>query len=55
MFGSQRSHILESLQVRLAYLTRKMIARRREEERLEAIRIAEEKARAKAKAEHERR
>ena len=42
MFSSHRSHILESLQIRLAYLTRKMIVRKREEERLEAIRLAEE-------------
>ena len=51
MFKPHRSHILESLQVQLAYLMRKKIARRKEEARLELIRIAEEKKKAKLEAE----
>ena len=55
MFSSHRQHILESLQVQLAYLVRKRIERRREEARQEAIRIAAEKAKAKHEAEIARR
>ena len=47
MFDSKRNHILESLQVTCAYLLRKKIARRKEEERLEQIRIEAEKKRIK--------
>ena len=50
-YGPHRSHILESLQVKLAYLQRRKVARRIEAARLETIRIAEEKERKKALAE----
>lgn len=50
IFASKRAHILESLQVSLAYLCRKRKKHRIEMERLEEIRRVEAEKEAKRKA-----